>query len=611
MSASCVSRPRWRDSPRLRRARKSGWAGGKRQWRGWPGESALQARGPRRGIGAPGPSAPGRSSHLAISATSKSKLAIEAVWAGSRKAALGLVVGVATGASVWAASDHPWVEVRTAHFSVVSNASPAEAQRVAALLEELRATIGAAWAAYADREREQCASLAEAPDLPSPARESPVRVFALAGERDLRTIVPQFWEARRPRPVAVYWPGPHRQFVAVRLDRPEQEWRRAAAHEYGHLVVRSRLLTLPAWLDEGLAELWSTAAWTDRGFVFGIPVPKHLRTLSRRWIPLSELMALAQPPAARGRRELEVFYAEAWALVHYLTLRPDAAAPRRFVPSDYLAVLRAGGEPLRAAREAFGDLTVLEERVQAYLRHGELRAVVLERPAGSTLAEAGEDAASARTQVGRAAPHGRTPPRADPIHVRRLTFVETLVAQAEALVDGERPDRALPLLAQALRADPRHAPALEALGISSFRSNRPDEAVRRLDEAISTGQAGPLAFFYRALLARTDDGAGGIEPERYLERAIGLDPSFAPAYARLASLAARDPRRRDEAIALARRAVALDPHALPAWLDLTRLLAEAVRRTDAQAAGRCAQAAARSPDEHQAVVGLLETLGLR
>src|SRR6185295_16956219 len=65
-------------------------------------------------------------------------------------------------------------------------------------------------------------------------------------------------------------------------------------HEYTHLLVRNAVRSVPIWLNEGLAEYYSTFALTSGGKAaeIGRPIVPHVRLLRERYLPLSELITV-------------------------------------------------------------------------------------------------------------------------------------------------------------------------------------------------------------------------------------------------------------------------------------------------------------------------------
>src|SRR5262249_5193134 len=120
---------------------------------------------------------------------------------------------------------------------------------------------------------------------------------------------------------------------------------------------------------EGLAEFYSTFALKSdgKGAFIGRVIPQHVYTLRERFIPLGELMAVdrTSPLYNEGDRR-SIFYAESWALVHYLLTEAGDGRGRinRYRPAV------AGGEPVdRAFAAAFGDdIKEFESKLRNYVR---------------------------------------------------------------------------------------------------------------------------------------------------------------------------------------------------------------------------------------------------
>ena len=79
-----------------------------------------------------------------------------------------------------------WIEVKSAHFTVITNAGDAAGRRVAWQFEQIRSALSGLWPwAKVDSGR-------------------PFVVFAAKDEATLRTLGPQYWEEKRYRPTS-FW----------------------------------------------------------------------------------------------------------------------------------------------------------------------------------------------------------------------------------------------------------------------------------------------------------------------------------------------------------------------------------------------------------------------
>ena len=181
-----------------------------------------------------------------------------------------LAFAIAPFGGVTAADD--WVEVKSPHFTVLSNAGRSKAWTVANEFEEIRAVFRMA------------ISEAEA----DPAR--PIVIYAVRNEDDLRTLLPELGE---PFPVGVFRAAADKYRIALRIDVTGADRFRALYHEYHHLLFRLDGRRAPVWVVEGLAEFWSQAVIRRDMIELGNPNPDHLRVLRlTQTVPLEALLRL-------------------------------------------------------------------------------------------------------------------------------------------------------------------------------------------------------------------------------------------------------------------------------------------------------------------------------
>ncbi|HEY3885859.1 MAG TPA: DUF1570 domain-containing protein [Vicinamibacterales bacterium] len=125
-------------------------------------------------------------------------------------------------------------------------------------------------------------------------------------------------------------------------------------HEYSHLVIDNLAPGMPLWLNEGLAEYFSTFRIErgGRAIAIGQTIDDHLQRLAREaWLPLDTLLATTETsPEYNENARRGVFYAESWALTHLLLEgQPDRSAALGRYVSDVLA----GVHPADAWARAF------------------------------------------------------------------------------------------------------------------------------------------------------------------------------------------------------------------------------------------------------------------
>jgi Protein of unknown function (DUF1570) len=159
-------------------------------------------------------------------------------------------------------------------------------------------------------------------------------------------------------------------------DSPERVNRFTLTHETLHLLsyntgLLSRQLDVPACISEGLAtygELWQYKGKTK----IGATNNARLRALTDpragggAWIPIKEL--LAKDAFFDDDDTVQLAYAEAWALVHYL-LRHDAKTLARFhAYLDKLPPLQDAAKRLKIAEAELGSLEALDKEVKRHAK---------------------------------------------------------------------------------------------------------------------------------------------------------------------------------------------------------------------------------------------------
>ena len=131
-------------------------------------------------------------------------------------------------------------------------------------------------------------------------------------------------------------------YIAIVRDLDENSMR-IVFHEYAHLLISNLSGLVPVWLNEGLAEFYSTFEMVPAGreVLVGKPVPSHIERLNGRGqLPLEELLKVTHdsPLYNEGDRR-STFYAQSWALTHLILL---GKPPRRDKLGAYLERLAVG-----------------------------------------------------------------------------------------------------------------------------------------------------------------------------------------------------------------------------------------------------------------------------
>lgn len=338
----------------------------------------------------------------------------------------------------------------------------------------------------------------------------------------------------------------------------------SVCHEYVHALVNRQIGNLPLCLNEGLAEYFSTFRADGRGVEYGHAIDSHCELLQRdRLMPMDELFSIngSSPSYWEGERR-HMFYAESWALVHYLNSTPDLR--QRF--DRFLARLKQGEAP----RGAFGAAFPSESwyGIQDKLR---------------------------RHAANRQPPHRELPAgngRLVPVRVSPMRRADVYARLGAVLLEVHDHDRRKgeACLEAALGVDARNALALAYLGWNADAGGRTDEAESFYDRAtradpqsaevwLVTGM-GPLVRVHRGGEMGWVTRQVAIGRER-LGRALERDPDNAEGLAQFGWSLLFDNRAK-EAVSPLRRA----SRALPTRADiLTNLIVALARSGGAAEAG--------------------------
>lgn len=242
-----------------------------------------------------------------------------------------------------------WLRLDTPSFTVLGDVSPGRLREVAVELERFRAAL---------------ARLRPETKRPAPL---PTLVLACDGERSLAPYRALGRSDTKNIRGVFHHHSAWGSSLALDAGQAIEASLSTALHEYVHYFVATTYPATPLWLNEGLAELYSTFRTTAAGVEVGRPVERHVLRLRDGWqMPLSRLFAVGhESPEYVESERASAFYAQSWALVHYLLVGEPEMAAR--APA-FLAALDREPGPDAAARQALGvGLVELEERLRRYV----------------------------------------------------------------------------------------------------------------------------------------------------------------------------------------------------------------------------------------------------
>ncbi|HEX6100329.1 MAG TPA: DUF1570 domain-containing protein [Thermoanaerobaculia bacterium] len=337
----------------------------------------------------------------------------------------------------------PWVRIRSAHYDVLSSASPADTR---AIVEDL----------------ETLASVLTKTSTRFTSAAVPTTVLVFADRRESQPYFELLLGRENPSATGLYVRHPAGGTMFIDASRGRQRIEKTAMHELVHDLLRQGEGHAPHWIEEGLAEYFSTGDIQDGKITAGASIRSHAAFV-RRALPMTlERMFAVQPETDESMTPQ--FYAQSWAAVNWL-MRTDRD---RFFP--FLEALENGTPVADALRAHYGkSLRDMETGIRAaHAGHRvELMAVRAEVPA--------------------------------PAPIERATLLFEL-GRFLSYVSGAGED-AQRHYAEALRVDPGHARTLAAVG--------------RFEEAIAAGLDDPdvhLAYAETLLTTAIGPFAGIFEP---------------------------------------------------------------------------------------------------
>ena len=461
-------------------------------------------------------------------------------------------------------SPNRWVEVRSTHFVVSSNAGEQEAREIAEQFEQVRAMFHSVFTTLRV-------------DPPQP-----MAILAARDEATMRMLAPDEWEGEgRSHPAGLFHSDGDKDYVVLRLDAKGTNAFHTIYHEYTHALLHLNFTRIPTWLNEGLAEFFGNSTLTEKDAKTGTMDTTHLYILSKNdLLPMETLLEVTESsPYYNEKNRASIFYAQSWAVVHYLLL--DREARRQQLLSKFLVAWSRSGNQIAAAREAFGDLPRFEETIKRYVRKPDFRLGVSLPPQDI---KASEGAA------------------------RNLSAGEVLAIRGEFLVRRKQLWRAQPLLEEAVQTEPSLPVAHEALGFFHFRNGDFAEADEEMTKAIELGSTSFIPFYCHGVLLLRDL-AGTQELTRkataLLEQAAALNPQFAPTFEALAQGYSRSDETLKQALQAAQKTVLLDPESNSYQILLAYVLLNNNRPSDARAVVQKLLARASSVEETQTARAVL------
>jgi Tfp pilus assembly protein PilF len=450
-----------------------------------------------------------------------------------------------------------WLEVRSEHFVIASNANEKQARRVADQFERMRLVFHAQFPKL---------------QIDPPA---PIIVLAVKEEKDFRALEPAAYLAKGQLKLGgLFLRAPDKNYILMRLDAEGEHPYEVIYHEYTHLLLGKSSEWLPLWLNEGLAEFYQNTDIREKEVLLGEPSAENLALLRQQ-----NLLALAtlfkvdeKSPYYHEENKGSIFYAESWALTHYIQMTDAKQHTHKL--TEYADLLAQKTDPTEAANRIFGDPRQLERALDNYIHQAAFLAFKLP---------------------------GEVEVDDSKFQAQPMTLPQSEALRADFLAYNQRVSDAQSLLDQVLKDDPNNTSAHETMGYLAFRAGNLDEARKWYGQAVQLDSHNYLAHYYFAVISMQgpDDAADDDHVESSLRTAIKLNPQFAPSFDALAVFLARHHRELDEAHMMGLTAVSLDPENIAYRINVAKVL---MTMQQPQAAIQVLQVAAKMAKTPQEII---------
>ena len=391
-----------------------------------------------------------------------------------------------------------WRSLRSEHFRVMGDVSPARLREIALRFEQFRDVVTQL--------------------MPSALRagSAPVVVIVFPDARAYRPFMPV--ANGRTVPVDGFFvDGADVNYITMNVEAGDRAFP-IVFHEYSHFLLNSAFAHAPLWFNEGFAEYFSTFEVTGGGrrALVGKPIARHVALLRERRLKLSELFSISADSKEYTQEGLkrELLYAQSWALVHFA----QPTDPRRFGSLESLARRLADRETVDDSVRATFSMGVdaLDAEVQAYVRKQVYNYVELTSAGSVTLRDDSQAAV--------------------------LDAAEVDAWLADLLAHLQRGPEAIPRLERALRLRANLPRALATLGILRIRQGDRRDGLALLERAAAAGpdiESVQFEYGWALVTEPSLDAARAQRAREALERAIALHPGYPAAIQMLASVYGR------------------------------------------------------------------------
>ena len=414
------------------------------------------------------------------------------------------------------AKEPEWVEVRSPHFSVVTDAGERRGRETALHFEQMRVVFG---------------TLMSKSKVTLPV---PLQIVAFRNTKEMRQFVP-LWNGKPTQVAGLFQGGSDRSFIMI--DMSVEDPLEVVFHEYAHQLLNGNVpARLPLWFDEGFAEYFSTIKITGKQADVGLSSAWFGAMLTQqRLMKVADLFRVEHDSSTYNESgdHRSIFYVESWLVFHYIN-------DKQWMPKvvTYLNLANDRKLPVEEAiQQAFGMSTAdFDRELQQYILGRKILHYPVPVPEGIDNKD---------------------------YSVKSLAAPEAKAVLADVhLHSQDYREQAMGEFKEVLKLQPDNAVALRGLGYGYLMKQDYQQAGEYFGKAVEHDSTDPRVLYYSAVLAQREGLGGDRERldvvQKQLEKSIALDPDFADAYNILAwaQMASGD---HEKALQTMLKAMNLDP----------------------------------------------------
>ncbi len=426
------------------------------------------------------------------------------------------------------ADDAHWIEVKSPHFSVVTDAGEKRGRETAMRFEQMRAVFG---------------TLMTKAKVNLPI---PLQIVAFRNSKEFRQFAP-LWNGKAVQLAGLFQGGEDRSFIMLDMST-ENPWS-VVFHEYAHQLMNGVLSArVDPWFEEGFAEYFSSIEVDSKEARVGkIPEDEYLVLEQNGMMKVADLFQVQQNSSTYNESgsHRTVFYAESGIVVHYLY---DNNLILKL--SQYFDLKMSRNVPVEnAIQQGLGmSAADFDKALHNYVSGGHFQYYRIPTPANIVSGE----------YVTRPLSPADSGAVLADIHLHSRDYREKAISEFQEI----------------LNTDPNNASACRGLGYAYLQKQDLTRAAEFFKRAAQGDSKDPRVHYYSALLMSREGAFTNHSdlPEmiRQLDTAIALDPEFADPYSLLAfaQMYAGDPAK---GLVSMQKAVSLSPRNENYQFDLAQM----------------------------------------